>query len=61
MISFPKCLTCKHYIPVKKRGDDNTCLAFPGKIPLEILNENVIHDKIVEGQAGSYIYTRKED
>lgn len=59
MIGIPKCLICKYYLLKKKREDKNTCLAFPDGIPLYFLNETKIHDKVVDGQIGNYVYERK--
>jgi len=47
------CNDCLYYT---KNGK---CKAFPKGIPEPILFNDVIHNRVVFGQKGDYIYTRK--
>lgn len=48
----PQCYTCKHFDNDGKWG----CKAFV-TIPDDILTNKVIHDKVIDGQRGQYIYS----
>lgn len=61
MISIPKCLTCKYFLFEKSNRKKNVCLAFPDGIPLKYRNDTERHDKVVKGQEGDYVYTRKAE
>ena len=50
---IPKCNECIHL------KDEGKCLAFPDGIPVEILNNNKFHDKIITGQVGKYVFEKK--
>jgi hypothetical protein len=39
-----------------KRLDNIYCVAFPEGIPLEVLSGKIIHNKIIPGQEGNYIF-----
>lgn len=49
-----KCMCCQHFHVYPKKGKENlfTCKAFPDGIPLEIIWEEVSHDKPYPGDHG---------
>ena len=49
------CVECKHNFSFARL----TCKAFPKEIPVEILNNNKFHDKIITGQVGKYVFEKK--
>ena len=52
---FTQCIICKHFI------DDGTfsCAAYD-YIPDEIVSNEVMHDKVLDGQKGNAIFKVKE-
>jgi len=58
-----QCGKCKHR-PKRSRskGQKNItwCSAYPNGIPRELFIEEVIHNKVLEGQVGTYIYEPAE-
>lgn len=56
MLPTSQCGDCAFYRKLIK-GYIPTCLAFPEGIPDEIMFGEILHDKIIEGQVGNYIYT----
>jgi hypothetical protein len=49
---YPKCFDCVHFL------DTGDCRAFPNGIPTSIML-TVKHDKVFEGQVGTFIYESK--
>ena len=49
------CPTCIHV-----QGITGTCKAFPGGIPVVFTSGQFLHDKVVEGQVGDFVWTKKE-
>ncbi len=47
--TIPDCNKCIHHI------DGDVCKAFD-KIPIEILIDDIKHDKVMPGQIGEYIF-----
>jgi len=56
MLPTSQCSDCKFYNKLLK-GYIPSCLAFPRGIPDDILFSENLHNKIIDGQVGSYIYT----
>jgi hypothetical protein len=46
-----QCLTCRNCSET-----EFICKAFPFGIPKEIIRNEVIHDTVIEGQQGNYVY-----
>lgn len=51
------CLECEYFIHNKKF----TCKAFPNGIPDNIIFNKKIHNKIIKGQTGDYIFKPKKE
>jgi hypothetical protein len=51
----PDCLRCAHFRANKDSA--NTCDAFPGGIPTEILLSRAQHDRVREDQVGEFVFT----
>lgn len=49
------CYLCEHYNEGKY-----TCKAFPNRIPLRFLTAREVHDKVIEGQVDSFVFTKKK-
>ena len=64
MLLEPKCYTrgCKHYQGVINDGDEtterNACAAFPEGIPDSIAYGDDSHDKVLVGQAGTFVFEK---
>ena len=53
-MSNPKvCWQCQYYDFDKVVS----CKAFPGGIPHQIASRDIIHDKVLEGQVGDFVWT----
>lgn len=50
-VRAPMCMFCKHFHYDKMEGP-LTCDAFPDRIPLEILEHDVLHYEPFEGDGG---------
>ena len=48
-----RCFSCKHFI------EGNACKAFPDGIPLDIIADEIIHNKVHPDQKGDFIYEPK--
>jgi len=48
------CWMCAHYDVKSFIG----CKAFPGGIPHQFASREAIHDKVVEGQVGNFVWER---
>lgn len=53
-----QCLTCKHYNNHDK--EKFSCLAYPDSIPDDIIDNILMHDKVLENQKNEYMYEKKE-
>jgi hypothetical protein len=53
LFESPQCVGCKW-----KEESEVVCNAFPDGIPLKVLNNEVIHDHILEGQVGEQIFEK---
>lgn len=51
-LESPQCMECKW-----KNEFDVICSAFPFGIPTDILQNRVLHDKVLEEQFGDFIFT----
>lgn len=60
-IPILKCSICKHLVEKITKEGKIICKAFPNGIPDKILDGRVIHDRIVGGQKGKYIYEPKSE
>lgn len=49
-----QCINCKNFIE-----KSNSCKAFPNGIDTEIMYGFIIHDKPLDGQAGTTVYEEK--
>jgi len=47
-----QCNSCLHF------EGFGLCPAFPDGIPVEIVGNNILHDEVLEGQEGEYIYQK---
>lgn len=47
----PLCITCKHRVENGLR-----CPAYPHDIPMAVLLNKLIHNKVLQGQAGETVY-----
>jgi hypothetical protein len=55
---IPKyCYICKNFTG---KLELDTCKAFPNGIPKDILLLKKLHNKIIEGQIGNYIFDEKK-
>lgn len=53
---FFKCMDCRHFSGWY--GDGFRCKAFPSGIPTKYIEgEELIHDEVVNGQVGKFIFT----
>ncbi len=59
LIEF-QCGYCQHAVS-RTRGQAHTCHAFPDGIPLEVELNEVIHDRVLPGQVGEYVYKPTEE
>jgi hypothetical protein len=50
----PPCFSCKHYDYEKM-----TCGAYPDGIPEDIRTGEVVHNKVLEGQKGNFVFEPK--
>lgn len=50
-----QCVNCKHL-----RELSGGCRAFPAGIPYEIASGQKIHDKVIKGQTGEYVFEKGE-
>lgn len=48
----PQCMDCKHL-----KDGTLTCPAFPKGIPMNVLSNKVDHDKVLDGQTGTDVYS----
>ena len=55
-----QCANCRHSVR-RVRGEIPTCLAFPRGIPIEVTTNRVIHDRVLPGQVGDYVYEPTEE
>ena len=67
MRAIPKCYLrkCVHLIGMLQTDEEEAtevpnCLAFPNGIPDEIAYGNNLHKRRVKGQAGNFVYQKKE-
>jgi len=52
------CLTCQYF--EWKDEVFPICQAFPNGIPVVFTSGQFLHDKVVEGQVGDFVWTKKE-
>jgi len=60
-------IECKHFEYIKEIGGKGevyqryVCKAFPKGIPHEFVSGKKIHNKVVKGQVGTYVYEKGSD
>ena len=54
MMIISRCLSCKHFIKFTQK--ELFCKAYPYGIPTKVWSFNFIHDRVLEGQIGTYVY-----
>lgn len=63
MVSItPQCFMCEWFRKVTQEqveaeGTDELCLAYPHGIPGDVFIGNVVHDKVLPGQEGEWVFT----
>ncbi len=62
MFGLTQCTSCDYRIGDSKLAGNMkrkvfSCLAFPNGIPIEILSGKLLHNKVIKGQSGSYVFS----
>lgn len=53
MGGWSRCMSCCYF------QGGNKCAAFPCGIPLEIVADEVLHEFVIDGQHGDFVYQEK--
>lgn len=54
-----RCLACKHFIEVTS-DKMIICKAYPKGVPNEVRSMKFTHDKVLEGQKGTFVYEERD-